>query len=132
MAGVVVAVVTGVVVVVTGEGVVVVGTGVVVVVTGDVVAVAIGVVAVGDAVVDWTTTGAQVPVVPSIEIAVFMPGPAVATLTANPAMPSSAATINAMTVACRTARRPTMPFGVEFPEISAILEARTAGSQLFS
>ncbi|WP_167768657.1 hypothetical protein [Nocardia sp. CS682] len=128
---------TGVVVVVTGvAGVVVMGEMVVVVSgvvgTGDVVVVWIGVVAVGAAVVDWIAVGAHVPVVPSIEIAVFMPGPAVATLTANPATASSAATINAMIVVCRTVRRPTMPFRVGFAEISAVLEARTAGSQLFS
>ncbi|CAM4457246.1 hypothetical protein NONI108955_30330 [Nocardia ninae] len=130
--GVVVVVVTGMVaVVVAGDGVVV-GTGVVVVVTGGVVVVAIDVVAVGAAVVDWMRAGAHVPVVPAIEIAVFMPGPAVATPTANPAMPSSAATIRAMTVACRTEHRRTMPFRVGFPGISVISVAGTRAAQLFS
>ncbi|WP_433662374.1 hypothetical protein ACQPW1_09600 [Nocardia sp. CA-128927] len=127
--GVIVVVATGAVVVVTGDVAVVVAG---VVVTGDVVVVVTGgVVAVGASVVDWTRAGAHVPVVPSIDTVVAKPGPAAATPTANPAKPSSAATIKAMIVVCRTAHRRTMPSRVGFREISAVLGARIVGSQLF-
>jgi hypothetical protein len=78
---------------------------------GVVVVIWVAAVAAGTAVVAWV--GAHVPVVPLIDTvtAVVRPGPATAvTPIADPALPSSAATIMAITVVRRRVRRRAIPF----------------------
>jgi hypothetical protein len=73
---------------------------------GGAVVVWVAAVAAGTAVVGWV--GAHVPVAPFIDtvVAVVRPGPATAVAPiANPALPSSAATIMAITVVRRRVRR---------------------------
>lgn len=99
---------------------------------GGAVVVGVAAVAAGTAVVGWV--GAHVPVAPLIDTvaAVVRPDPATAvTPIANPALPSSAATIMAITVVRRRMRRPAMPFTAWVLQTSAILGSSTVDSQLF-
>jgi hypothetical protein len=78
--------------------------------------------------------GAHVLVAPLIDtvVAVVRPGPVTAVSPiANPALPSSAATIMAITVVRRRVRRPAMPFTAWVLQTSAILGSSTVNSQLF-
>jgi hypothetical protein len=89
-------------------------------------------VAAGAAVVGWV--GAHVPVAPLIDtvVAVVRPGPAATVAPiANPALPSSAATIMKITVVRRRVRRRGMPFMAWVLRTSAILGSSTVDSQLF-
>jgi hypothetical protein len=82
---------------------------------GGAVVVWIAAAAAGTAVVGWV--GAHVPVAPLIDTvaAVVRPGPATAVPPiANPALPSSAATIMAITVVRRRMCRPAIPFTAGF------------------
>jgi hypothetical protein len=99
---------------------------------GAVVVVWVAAVAAGTAVVGWV--GAHVPVAPLIDTvtAVVRPGPATAVgPIADPALPSSAATIMAITVVRRRVRRRAMPFTAWVLQTSAILGSSTVVSQLF-
>lgn len=99
---------------------------------GGAVVVWVAAVAAGTAVVGWV--GAHVPVAPLIDTvaAVVRPGPATAvTPIANPALPSSAATIMAITVVRRRVRRRAMPFTAWVLQTSAILGSSAVDSQLF-
>ena len=89
-------------------------------------------VAAGTAVVGWV--GAHVPVEPLIDTVavVVRPGPVTAVSPiAEPALPSSTATIMAITVVRRRVHRPAMPFTAGVLQTSAILGSSTVDSQLF-
>jgi hypothetical protein len=99
------------------------------VVVGGGVVVWVAVVAAGTALVGGV--GAHVPVAPLIDTVatVVRPGPATAVPPiANPALPSSAATIMAITVVRRRVRRRAMPFTAWVLQTSAILGSSTVDS----